>query len=266
MFQKNANTRRPLLSHVTLLACLVSVGPAIFAQDPLPGSQSSNPPATSKEITSIDDRLSQKVSSFVFDGGTVDEYVETLKEIVGEPSLNIVIAENARRQRMPKVALEDVTTKSMLNLIQELCVDNDDNSLVNVELVGDFDREYIFIGSSGLGAQRIVRVFSIAGLKALKNQISEDTLLKAVDSVMSMNESKEVKIQIHAEASLLIAKGTMEELDLIQQTITQMTGGINAISGMGGGGMGGMGFGAGGADDGAIGGKVGSDVGGGGKR
>ncbi|MEQ1905218.1 MAG: hypothetical protein ABL888_13605, partial [Pirellulaceae bacterium] len=212
-------------------------------------------PSTSKEITSIDDRLSQKVSSFVFEGGTVEEYIETLKEIVGEPSLNIVIAENARRQRMPKVTLENVTTKSMLNLIQELCVDNDDNSLVNVELGSEFDREYIFIRSNGTGPQRIVRVFSIAGLKELKNQVTEETLLKAVDSVMAMNDSKDVQIQIHGEASLLIAKGTMEELDLIQQTIGQMTGraGFSGESGSGmdgggiGGGRGGGGMGGGGA-------------------
>jgi hypothetical protein len=240
MFQKNANTRRLLLSHVALLACLAAVGPTILAQDqPLPGGRSSNPPVTSPDETSIDDLLSQKLNLFEFEGGTVDDYVETLKESTGRSLLNIVIAENACRQRMPKVALENVTTKSMLNLIPELCVDNDGNSLVNVELGSEFDRGYTFIRSNGTGPQRIVRVFSIAGLKELKNQVSEETLLKAVDSVMAMNESKDVQIQIHAEASLLIAKGTMEELDLIQQTIIQMTGGTNTPSGLGGGGIGG---------------------------
>ena len=234
MSQRNPKKRRALITSLAWLACLVAVSPTVFAQDPPPGSGSSNPPMQATYEISIEDRLSQKISAFEFGGGTVEEYVDALRQTTGKPSLNVVIAENARRQRMPEVTLGNVTIKAMFNLVQELCVDSNDNSLVNVELGSEFDREYIFIRSSGSGPQRIVRVFSIAGLKTPKNQVSEENLLKAVDSVMAMNESKDVQIQIHAEANLLIAKGTMEELDLIQQTITQMTGGLNALGGWGG--------------------------------
>ncbi len=260
MFQKIAKAWQPFLSNVVLLACLLVMGTTNFAQDPPSVNQDPNPAITSRDNAPIGDRLQEKLSVFNFDGGTIDEYIEALKETLnstGRPSFNIVIAENARRQRMPMVALENVTLKSMLNLIQELCVDNNESSLVTVEFPDEYDREYVAIKSNGPGPETIVRVFSIAKLKSLNPQPTEETLLKALNAVLEMNESTNVQIQLHNDANLLIAKGTFAELELIQQTIIQMSAGLNTNQSLGGGGQGGGGYGGGGLGGEAAGGDGG---------
>lgn len=151
-----------------------------------------------------------------FAGGTLADLVAALNASAGK-ELNVVVSPEAAELKVSGIRVRAVP------LVQILVIASTMNRQIDATSKGDVIVVVKKGGGMtpfGVGRTRTVRAFNIA--QHLERYKVED-VVTAVETVCEMLASEgKGEVKYHAETKLLIAAGTSEEIDAIDQTLGQL--------------------------------------------
>jgi len=157
-----------------------------------------------------------------FSGGKLIDYVETIRRCRPKGTVNIVVMPEAKELEVPPITLVSVTVKAAFQLLQGPHTMPDGrsvNSSVDAYPIGG-STDMVYKVGLLFGAERR-NASSVWSLTELFDGQSESEVLGAIDVVQSLYPDK-AEIKFHQATKLLIARGTKEQLDLVQQVIEQL--------------------------------------------
>ena len=166
-----------------------------------------------------------------FQGGTVEDYVNTISKTVG--GANVFVAPEAASVPMPAVELQNVTVAGALGVLHGR-VHQDSLRMVQLSYSegGTFaenERAIFTIGAKVSGASQRAstnqnRVWSVATLQTY--QVSVEDMLTAIQAGLDMigndGGGPEAKLRFHEATGLLIARGSPEQLHTIDEVIERL--------------------------------------------
>lgn len=188
--------------------------------------------------------------SIDFPGGTIGDYIDLVKKEAD--SLNLIVTDGAKDLILPKIVLKNVPVDVAVKCIEQ-CFDPNE-TMVNVSS----ENKGVQIIQASMTSRKEVDVINVKRLFS-DHKMTEETFMQAVEIGLTMNSQKEklkLKIQFHKETGLLFLSGLRQEIQLVQQIVSElhgtsfgpgrMMGGMSAGGGSGmGAGMGSGGMGAG---------------------
>ena len=167
----------------------------------------------------------QRVVSLKFPGGTLADYVETLRDAVG--TLNIVLSgPEVGAVRLPPIELESVMLHSAMAVLEgEVWLNNSAHLRVSVEQLGfstDENVKPVFRVTAhrrGGPASPDVHVWSVAGL--LAQGVESAGVLTAVETAIDLLEGnyQAAEVRFHEATGLLIASGQEQQLEAIDRVV-----------------------------------------------
>lgn len=166
-----------------------------------------------------------------FPGGTATEYVAALRKAA--PGVNIVLLANADFIHVPAVTLRRVDPGAAVQMLRNLPREQGDR-LAQCEIefmdtqLGDESYQLITIGIQSKPASpkdsadfQVSRVYSVADL--LSGSVKAADLLTAVEATLEMSRAgSPAKVKFHEATGLLIATGTVTQMDAINNVISQL--------------------------------------------
>jgi hypothetical protein len=170
------------------------------------------------------DQPSEKVVSVAFGGGTLAEYVATLRGEVG--TVNIVLSnDEVGSIRLPAINLESVTLDSAVGLLESEVWPGDKHLWVHVEKLGASTgpkaNPVYRISTHRQGGASVpeVRVWSVAGL--MTQGVAAEEVLTAVESSVELlaGEVPAAEVRFHDATGLVIARGHDEQLAAIDRVV-----------------------------------------------
>lgn len=206
---------RPFLASIAA-GLLIQVSSTLAMQD------QSSPTVSAANITSPTQE-DPSTWHIEFPGGTVEEYVQLLRETAPKsvyPVINIVIAESTAGFRLPAI---DATAEldGFLG-----CIEACSTSRYQVE-VGTDDRHpgsITIIRVIGMEAPPSSRVYNVGHII---RSIPEPDLVSAVSLALEFADSSDgVEMKLHKETGLLFAKGQVSGLDAIEATVKELERGL----------------------------------------
>lgn len=165
--------------------------------------------------------------TFTFPGGTVKEYVEQVKEHTPE-ELQVHIRPEIEDVPIEPVRLTGAGSHTLLDLLDDRFVGQ-----------GRVQVQSHFLPEANTSYWRITpppfqtRVFSVRqfiGFNEMLSGISQEESIKALISVieaalaLSSNTAPEVKIKIHPDTGLLLVSGTRQQVEIVEQVVSQLHG------------------------------------------
>lgn len=165
--------------------------------------------------------------AFTFPGGTVKEYVELVKEQTPE-ELQIHIRPEIEEVPIEPVQLTGAGAHTLLDLLDDRFVGQ-----------GRVQVESHFLPEANTVYWRITpppfqtRVFSVRqfiNFNEAFSGTSQEESIKALISVieaalaLSSNTAPEVKIKIHPDTGLLLVSGTHQQVEIVEQVVSQLHG------------------------------------------
>ena len=182
------------------------------------GAQAQSPPPSPESG-------GQRVVSLKFPGGTLADYVETLRDAVG--TLNIVLSgPEVGAVRLPPIELESVLLHSAMAVLEgEVWLNNSAHLRVSVEQLGfstDENVKPVFRVTAhrrGGPASPDVHVWSVAGL--LAQGVESAGVLTAVETAIDLLEGsyQAAEVRFHEATGLLIASGQDQQLEAIDRVV-----------------------------------------------
>lgn len=194
---------------VPVLLAAILTAPVAAQQAPAQGAQSAA--AAANEVR----------SSIKFPGGTVAEYVATL--IRGFPGANIAVAPGVESVRVAPVELTKVNINEAVFALPTLC-----ESQVSVDWFGNTAVVDGVVAKKRQGDSRpsTLKVWSMA---EVLSQIKSDDALSAIQVAIEL-AGPGAEVKFHADTSLLIVRGSGEQIDAVQQTISRLESSAALIS------------------------------------
>jgi len=181
--------------------------------------------------TTVYAQLSQTRDSvtFTFPGGTLKEYVELTKETF-EDDLKIILAPEVEDLKIESVEFKGASASRVLGLVRQLAH-------------GEFEI-HSFGGGVGGGGFSFVedqiwrispppyttRVFSVRDFINDKSSASQEdamkALLSAIEATLAIgsHSKPDVKIKLHPDTGLLLISGTQEQVNIVEQVVSQLHG------------------------------------------
>lgn len=240
-------------------ACVLVGGSAVFAQEVPGGAKPPGraPQATqrggpgeiheSREAPPAPNAMepSGPVVTIDFGGGTVGAYVDALRRSSPHP-VNVALPPRCAKVNMPPVALKSVSLVDALNAILAVAElpEGEEWAIRPLSGVGgvpwgsqspDAAQGYAvlvrqqhqgataFPGQPTMGMAFTTEVTSLRDL--LASGVKAETVLTAVETAMRMDPAAahEASVKFHEETSLLIMRGTQEQIHAAQQVIEQLS-------------------------------------------
>lgn len=183
-----------------LLAAIVSA--PVLARQASPQSAQPNS-AASTEVR----------SSIRFPGGTVAEYVAAVAR--GFPGGNIAVAPGVETVRVAPVELTKVNINEAVFALPTLC-----ESPVSVDWFGN---TAMVDGVAAKKRQADTRslVLKVWSMAELLSRIKSEDALSAIQVALDM-AGPGAEVKFHADTTLLIVRGSAEQIDAVQQTISRL--------------------------------------------
>ncbi len=157
-----------------------------------------------------------------FPGGTVKEFIDAIRKARPKGAANVVVMPDAESLRVPPVNLVAVTVDAAVQILEgpyrlpngrraEVRVSSyniDDSSDLVLKIMADFE-------------ERSIRSSVWSVEPALASGQTAEELLRAIEAVLSLFSQK-AEISFHPPTQLLIARGAPEQLDLVNETLSQL--------------------------------------------
>ncbi len=182
-----------------------------------------------------------------FPGGTLEQYLDAIRK--AHPGSNVKLSDESKTARIPAMKLNGVTLGAAVKLVNGDTLNTAGDTVIiwntPVKIAGRIERAYrlgvtIMIEASAKGK----------GEKSSDQQIKGGrsnvwSLRDLVDAGMKMDDvlgavrvalktiDKPSQIRLHEPTSLLIVRGTKEQLELVDQTVSAMAEDVRKRSGKG---------------------------------
>ncbi len=184
-------------------------------------------PSWSQDTSQVD-QWDDTVVDLHFPGGTVRDYIEALAASYRPTSENlagVIYSDQAARVSIPSVFVTNVTIHRAIKLLEQIA-DDADGVYIERE-TDDYDRNTIYvIKANSTSVPRTIGIYSVA---YLKDETERNSLLKALELGMMLNESQNVQVKIHQETNLLFVRGTPDELHIAEQIVAQAQRSFDAV-------------------------------------
>ncbi len=190
----------------------------LSAQDGSAGTQSSQEPL---EELSMQDELAKVLPEIQFDGGSVADYIRTIRDLSGSlASLNIIVKDEASRITLPSIELRKVSIGTALEAMSTAT-----SGRVIVEQSGGGNGDSFMLIGRDYGAEQPGEML-VLNVRGILQSLPKEQL-EAVFSVgLKMLDSEELQLQLHEESGLLFAKGTPQALRMIQNSVEELSRGM----------------------------------------
>lgn len=174
-----------------------------------------------------------------FPGGTLEQYVQAIRKAHG--SANVMLSDGAKKARIPAVMFNGVTLDAAMSVLRGRSLSRDDGSFGiqpdPVRLAGRDEMAYrVSLYPWEFPADRLKKkqgskkadqpaaeaqshVWSLRDL--IDAGLKMDDVLGAVDAALKTID-KPFKIRLHDPTALLIVRGSDEQLNLVDQTVSAM--------------------------------------------
>jgi|GEM_PF-3319104 len=173
-----------------------------------------------------------------FKGGTLAQYVDTLRAMSDPMPVNILLRNEARLITVPALYLRNVSLETALQAAvpDELPRSTRPDGAI-VDWLVDLDR---ISDTSGTGTPVYVidaesepvsaqdgdenedRRFEVFGLGRVIGDGDADGVLEIIDAAMSLDDAQPADLRFHKDSGLLIVRGTHEQLVLVAQVIGRL--------------------------------------------
>ena len=157
-----------------------------------------------------------------FPGGTLQEYVERIRQARPGGAANVVVMPNARPLEVPPVTLVAVTVDAAVQFLEGSYVLPDGRE-AEVEVtgyaIGDSPDLVMKVAAEYESLDICTSVWNVE--EALMAGQSAEELLAAVEAVLSLFPER-AKISFHPPTGLLIARGINEQLNLVREAIEEL--------------------------------------------
>lgn len=221
------------MNRISLAAATASV---LFLSPGFPAASAQ--PATPAKKQASAPKLDQSLYfDLDFPGGTLAQYIEAIRKAHG--SANVMLSEDAKTMRIPTAKLNGVTLEAAVQLLGgQILTRNENSYTINAQRV-DLGRwhEYAFSISAypfKTAADRLEEKQSESKTypQAVPVESSVWSLRDLIDSGMKMDDvlgaitvaletiNQPYKVQIHKPTTLLIVRGTAEQLALVNQMVS----------------------------------------------
>ena len=166
-----------------------------------------------------------------FPGGTVTQFIEAIRKAAGD--INVLVAPDAVKVKMPAVSLSHVSVAAALNLLDGK-EQRTPNQIVRVKVdmmprLSPLERETFQIrvdvrrDREGVPGAYVWSVLSL-----LDNDISSQALLSAVEMALDVIDSDTaLDVRFHEDTGLLIASGDRGQMETIEVVLEQLRTGVD---------------------------------------
>ncbi|MGH9818133.1 MAG: hypothetical protein ACRD6I_18880 [Candidatus Acidiferrales bacterium] len=223
------------------LVCVLSVLMcAVTAKaDSQQAAASRDAEAVQKEVEALQAELAARRSSsltITFPGGTVGEYAAMLRDAMranGE-TVNIMVQPGAESVPLPRLELVDVSLESALQLLQNHQGRNEAGlTTLGLDVVRGQGAPVYVVSSRQIfhgpqsrskpdNLEEIVHVWNVN--RILRGGIKADDMLTAIETALSLvrSSAEPAEIRFHEATALVIARGTVEQIQTMEQVIEQL--------------------------------------------
>ncbi len=166
-----------------------------------------------------------------FSGGTAMQFIEAIRKAAGD--INVLVAPDAVKVKMPPVTLSNVSVAAALNLLDGK-EQRTANQIVRVKVDmmprhSPVERETFQIRVDVRRDRERVpgaHVWSVSSL--LDHDISSQALLSAVEMALDVIDSDTaLDVRFHEETGLLIAMGDLGQMETIDGVLEQLRRGVD---------------------------------------
>ena len=160
-----------------------------------------------------------------FPGGTLEEYVASIRKARTDGAANIVVMPNAKNLAIPPIKLVGVTVGAAISILEgPYQLESGRFAEVDVRSYEIEDSEDRVIKIMAHFERPSIRSAVWSVEEALAHGQSADELLGAVEAVVALFHQK-ADISFHPPTRLLIARGTDEQLDLVREALSELING-----------------------------------------
>ncbi len=157
-----------------------------------------------------------------FPGGTLEEYVERIRQARPGGAANVVVMPEARSLEVPPVSLVAVTVEAAVSFLEgEYKLPDGREAEVEVTsyTIGDSPDLVMKVAAEYESRDICTSVWNVE--EALRAGQTAEEFLGAIEAVLSLFSEK-AKLSFHPPTGLLVFRGTDEQLDLVRETIEEL--------------------------------------------
>jgi len=178
-----------------------------------------------------------------FKGGTMQMFVDAIRESVSPDPLNIILQNDAASLHVPSMELRSVSIATALEVAVpqtgRWMESAEDGGLVtryrDLKRIGDPFSAAVFViddRSEAVQNQRTqtsfskepesaeIEIFSLERLASERTDVAR--LLTAIDTALSLSQSaQKAEIKHHADSALLITRGTQSQLEIVERVVSR---------------------------------------------
>jgi hypothetical protein len=182
--------------------------------------------------------------SFVFKGGTVKEYLATLRAVAPKDApVNVVVTSDVEDEKLPAVEMTNTSVYSAVAALSVLLPRPEFD--VNVKVLAQYGPQDPEATAYGVEVSRrftppnkaiqSLRVYSVRDVLNAdgadsSERVSAETLLTAVKTALGevpFAEDAPADVKFHPESALLIVRGSDYALDVVKQVVKEISTSVN---------------------------------------
>jgi hypothetical protein len=160
---------------------------------------------------------SEKLVDIDFEGGTINELIQTIQKN-NVTDINIIMSDEAACLYLPAMTLRSVTIADLITALQSLgdiegrriMANPTSSNIITISVV-----------PMGRKEQRMSKVFNLSEITKTNSIDDIVTSIKTAWEMMSNNVTAELKY--HTETKLLIVVGTVHELETVHDIFVELT-------------------------------------------
>lgn len=230
-----------------LLAALIVFSGSALAQQtgtPTPGG-----PGTGRQAFPYPNLPDEPTITEVnFPGGTVQQYVDYLRSVAPNNTVNVVITGDVGRATIPAVNLKGVTVTQAVEFLpgvaegpRAVTIDANRN---RVGTPGVFTLRYQTTGNPLMDSPPPISIFQISdlirpddnsGSSLASGTLPVNTILTAIENAVTMVGGPRPEVKFHAESGVLLMKGSQPQMDATRDILFNLRESTGRVDSLGGG-------------------------------
>ncbi len=228
-----------------LLAALI-----VFSGSALAQPAGTQPPGGTGRSASPFPTLPEEptITEVNFPGGTVQQYIDYLRSVAPNNTVNVVITGDVGQAMIPAVSLKGVTATQAVEFLpgvvegpRAVTIDANRN---RVGTPGVFTLRYQTTGNPLMDSPPPISIFQIsdlirpddnAGSALASGTLPVNTILTAIENAVTMVGGPRPEVKFHAESGVLLMKGSQPQMDATRDILFNLRESTGRVDSLGGG-------------------------------